>query len=126
MRTTQRHITTLLASAALLGLAACGGSTPTTTQPSVSAPQSTATSAAAQPSASAPQSTVTSAAAQPGVTSSAAPLATSAAETQAAATSVSQANRPYAALPQSRTPEGYYVLGNADAPVTLTFYSDFL
>ncbi|HEY0736888.1 MAG TPA: hypothetical protein VGD69_18360 [Herpetosiphonaceae bacterium] len=110
MRTTQRHITTLLASAALLGLAACGGSRPTTTQPSASAPQSTATSAAAQPSA----------------TSSAAPAATSAAETATTANTAAQANRPYAALPQSRTPEGYYVLGNADAPVTLTFYSDFL
>lgn len=29
-------------------------------------------------------------------------------------------------LPQGRTPEGYPVLGDPDAPVTLTMYSDFL
>jgi protein-disulfide isomerase len=112
MRTIRRYITALLASGALLGLAACGGSTPAATQPSAAAPQSTATIVATQPSA----------------TSSAAPSATSSTvvATQAAATTIAQANRPYAALPQSRTPEGYYVLGNADAPVTLTFYSDFL
>src|SRR3712207_6398634 len=34
--------------------------------------------------------------------------------------------RKYAALPQGRTPEGYYVLGRPDAPVVLTHYSDFL
>lgn len=33
---------------------------------------------------------------------------------------------PYAGIPRSRTPEGYHVLGNPDAPVTLVMYSDFL
>lgn len=32
----------------------------------------------------------------------------------------------FAALPQSRTAEGYYVLGKPDAPGTIEFYSDFL
>jgi hypothetical protein len=32
----------------------------------------------------------------------------------------------FAALPQSKTPEGYYVLGRADAPIVIEFYSDFL
>ena len=30
------------------------------------------------------------------------------------------------ACQQSTTPEGYYVLGDPAAPVTLTFYSDFI
>lgn len=29
-------------------------------------------------------------------------------------------------LPESTTTEGYHILGRADAPVTLTMYSDFL
>lgn len=105
MQIINRYITTLLAGGALLGLSACGGSTPAATQPSASAPRSTVTVAATQPSA----------------ISSTSPLATS-----TAATEIAQANRQYAALPQSRTPEGYYVLGRPDAPVTLAFYSDFL
>ena len=32
----------------------------------------------------------------------------------------------YTHLPQSKTREGYYVLGKPDAPVLLQFYSDFL
>jgi hypothetical protein len=28
-------------------------------------------------------------------------------------------------IPEGRTAEGYHVLGRADAPVTITFYSDF-
>lgn len=32
----------------------------------------------------------------------------------------------YSTLPQSRTSEGYHVLGDANAPVTLETYSDFL
>lgn len=37
-----------------------------------------------------------------------------------------EATSPYAGIPRSRTPEGYQVLGNPDAPVTLVMYSDFL
>lgn len=36
------------------------------------------------------------------------------------------ADGPFAGIPQGRTPEGYQVLGAADAPVTLVMYSDFL
>ncbi len=32
----------------------------------------------------------------------------------------------FASLPQSRTSEGYYLLGQADAPILMEFYSDFL
>lgn len=31
-----------------------------------------------------------------------------------------------AGVPEGLTPEGYHVRGKADAPVTLTMYSDFL
>ncbi len=55
--------------------------------------------------------------ASPGVTSLA-----EAAETQVPAGGTSL----FASLPQSRTAEGYYVLGEADAPVLMEFYSDFL
>ncbi len=32
----------------------------------------------------------------------------------------------YAGIPQSQTSEGYHVLGDPNAPVVLTHYSDFL
>ena len=35
-------------------------------------------------------------------------------------------NYNYAHIPQSKTREGYYVLGKPDAPVLLQHYSDFL
>ncbi len=34
--------------------------------------------------------------------------------------------RTYADLPQSKTPEGYYALGQPDAPVVMQHYSHFL
>ena len=34
--------------------------------------------------------------------------------------------RQYDDIAQSKTPEGYYVLGSADAPITIKHYSDFL
>lgn len=36
------------------------------------------------------------------------------------------ASGPFAGIPQDKTPEGYPMLGAADAPVTLVMYSDFL
>ncbi len=32
----------------------------------------------------------------------------------------------YARIPQSKTPEGYFVLGRPDAPLVMQHYSDFL
>ena len=32
----------------------------------------------------------------------------------------------YAALPQSKTPQGYHLLGRADAPILIQHYSDLL
>lgn len=43
-----------------------------------------------------------------------------------AATAPSPAASRYADLPQSRTPEGYHMLGDANAPVAMVMYSDFL
>ena len=63
----------------------------------------------------------------PGGAPNSATRATSASPTVAGATTTAAApTRAYAALPQSRTPEGYYVLGKPDAPVVMQHYSDFL
>ena len=91
-------------------LAACGATQqaggPTPTAPPTAAPAATSAPSAAPAATSAP---------------SAAPAATSA-PTVAAATAAPE----QAGVPESRTPEGYHVLGRADAPVTLVMYSDFL
>jgi flagellar basal body L-ring protein FlgH len=91
----------LLALLALL--AACGNAT----IPQAAAPP--------QPTAAPPQPTA--APAQP----TAAPAATQPAAPTAMPSSVAAA-----AIPEGLTPEGYHLLGRADAPVTLTMYSDFL
>lgn len=83
-------------------LAACGNAASQATSPS---PGASATRSAAPTAAPAPaaQAQPTALAPQP----SAAPDA-------------------LASIPESTTPEGYHILGRADAPVTLTMYSDFL
>ncbi len=101
-------------------LAACGATQqaggPTPTAPPTAAPAATSAPSAAPAATSAPS-------AAPAATSapSAAPAATSA-PTVAAATAAPE----QAGVPEGRTPEGYHVLGRADAPVTLVMYSDFL
>jgi protein-disulfide isomerase len=114
MRSTNRAITALLLGATILALAACGGSTPAARESSVVLPSASAasTSVATQPRATSEATTASPAAASTTIT--------------ATATELARADRPYATLPQSRTPEGYYVLGQPDAPITLTHYSDFL
>ena len=82
---------------ALLALLAAGGNA---TIPQAAAPP--------QPTAAPPQPT-------------AAPAATQPAAPTAMPSSVAAA-----AIPEGLTPEGYHLLGRADAPVTLTMYSDFL
>ncbi|GAB4201481.1 MAG: hypothetical protein OHK0022_23530 [Roseiflexaceae bacterium] len=60
--------------------------------------------------------------AQPQPTTSATQVAVATvAATQAAAPTAVGAD----SLIKGRTPEGYHTLGRADAPVTITFYSDF-
>lgn len=54
------------------------------------------------------------------------PAAVTDAAPSPAATDAASLINQYAALPQSRTPEGYYVLGEADAPIIMQHYSDFL
>ncbi|MDP9309814.1 MAG: hypothetical protein M3R24_02785 [Chloroflexota bacterium] len=52
--------------------------------------------------------------------------ATTTAKAPSTGASAAVAAEGYAALPQSKTPEGYYVLGDPNAPATMTFYSDFI
>jgi len=83
---------------------------------------------AAGPAALAPSQVPGATAPQPAPATATASLA---ATQPAPATSVSMgqaATQPAASgdIPESVTPEGYHVLGRADAPVTLTMYSDFL
>lgn len=85
-----------------LGLAGCGGQ---------SAQRSPASNAAVSPRASS------------AATASAATTASAAGTTVATAPARSER---YAGIAQSKTAEGYYMLGDPTAPVVLTHYSDFL
>src|SRR5262249_10352115 len=88
----------------------------------------------AQPAAQAPsQAPAATAAPLTPATVSISPLATqpapiAAAQPTASASPGQTATQPAASgdIPESVTSEGYHVLGRADAPVTLTMYSDFL
>jgi len=86
-------------------LAACGNAEMRTERVAVA----TITPTTAAPS---PQTAQASAA-------SAQPTATPAASAAAGASK-------YAGIPQGKTADGYYVLGDPNAPVVLTHYSDFL
>lgn len=103
----------------LVLLTACGGAQEiaTTAASPSSAPADTPT-VAATPSATA---TVP---ASPTV-AQAAPSPQPATATTAPSASVAPENT-FAGLQQSTTAEGYPVLGNPDAPITITMYSDFL
>ena len=81
----------------LLLLAACNG---TETQPETAAPTTADTAPATQPTAAAPAPT-------------------------AAAPGEAPAGTPYNGVAQGLTAEGFPFLGAANAPVTLTEYSDF-
>lgn len=111
---------------ALGGLAACGSAAPQETRSSpapasvaASAPPTTA--AASAPASAAPTARVTA-------TAIASPAASVVAEASAAADAspAAAASGPYAGIPQSKTPEGYHMLGAPDAPVLLMYYSDFI
>ena len=103
--------------AALLLLAtACGAPTPPEAAPAAA---TTASQSGTAPAASAAPTAVPNplpTAVAP--TSAPAPPAAPAAQTAAGDT--------YRGIAQSRTPDGFYVLGAPNAPVTLTDYSDFL
>ena len=108
-------------------LAACGGGEPGATAQSAS-PGATAS----EVQTSAEPGVETSAGAEPSIESRASIEAGVEASTIAGAAASAgaeariAADGPYAGLPRSTTPEGYYVLGDPAAPVTLTFYSDFI
>lgn len=89
----------------LAALAACGGA---------NEPGRTAGTVSSRSTASTPAASAFEPSARPSV----------AASLDAAASTA--ADGPYAGLAQSKTPEGYFVLGESSAPVTLLFYSDFI
>jgi glucose/arabinose dehydrogenase len=106
---------------AALALAGCGATGNTASAPS---PESTAMTQAAapQPTAASEPTRESTATAEPTVAGSPEVVATDLpAPTEAAAP-----DSPYADLTQSQTPEGYYALGDPDAPVVMNHYSDFL
>jgi protein-disulfide isomerase len=95
-------------------LAACGRQ--------AAAPPTVAPTTAAPPTAAPP----TPAAATATRPAPAAATATQPAPAAATATQPAPAAAGAGALAQGRTPEGYPLLGDPNAPVTLTMYSDFL
>jgi protein-disulfide isomerase len=101
---------------ALVLLAACGGE-PT--------PASPAPTAAPPTRAPAPATTAATIAPTPS-TSSGQGAATAQAPTAAPTARAAQPENTTASIPDGLTPEGYHILGRADAPVTLVMYSDFL
>ena len=132
MRRRIRWLRPLLAGLVLLGLAACGGqaapgtseaaATPARTEDAVVAPTGAPTIALATATAAAtalPATATEPVAAAPQATDAVTP---SPEETEAAVGPAS----PYDSLPQSRTAEGYWVLGQPDAPTLIEHYSDFL
>lgn len=100
----------LFAVAMLAVLAACGSTEIRTERVAIATITPT-------PIAPSPQAAQTSAASTS--TASAQPTTTSAASTSAGESK-------YAGIGQSKTANGYYVLGDPNAPVVLTHYSDFL
>lgn len=93
------------------------------------APQPAGSGTAAPPPASPTRAPV--AAVEPTRAPTAPPTAVATTPTTAAApttepTAAPALAGPFAGIPQSRTAEGYQVLGAADAPVTMVMYSDFL
>lgn len=99
----------------VLALAACGSAT-TETPPTGGQPDRTATLPSAESSVASSSASIAGSASAAASASVIAPEATTTA-----------ANRsPYADLAQSQTPEGYQMLGDPSAPVTLMHYSDFL
>jgi protein-disulfide isomerase len=122
--------------AALLALAACGGQpAPEAQQPPVTqAAQATLPPATALPPTAAPQPATAQAttaqaptAPQPATaqaTTAQAPIdAPTEAPTAAQAAPLTQTEK---GLPVGQTSEGYWYIGSAEAPVTLSMYSDFL
>jgi protein-disulfide isomerase len=109
----RRTICTFWALLALSLLAACGDAAgPAALVPS----QSPAT-----PAPQAPTAQASPVATRPAPTAVAAQPTTLASAGQTAAPPAADGG-----IPESVTAEGYHVLGSADAPVTLTMYSDFL
>ncbi len=111
----------LLLAGALL-LAACGsnrqtGSSADVSTPSASEPATQTTASATRP---------TEVAANTAAATTMPTSATKAAASSPATATVTGRTSQYGALPQGKTQEGYYVLGDPNAPVVISHYSDFL
>ena len=116
MRMINRYRSALLLSGLLLTVTACGGDTPAATNAPVPAVTVAAGTTIAQPTSGA------AATAAP----SAVPVVTETTPGSPATSVATRPGSPYAALAQSKTAEGYYVLGKPNAPVVMNHYSDFL
>jgi len=118
--TPRRRITLLAAWVAVLMLASCGSSNSETISQAVATVTPTSEPAPMTTTPTVSSTTTT-------VAQTASSTSTPAAQTASAATTtVVPAESTYSVLPQNQTTEGYYVLGQPDAPVVLTHYSDFL
>ncbi len=95
---------------AAMTLVACGGAGGTASRAETTSPRPASTAPAGA-----------TATVQPRTTAAAA-----AASTPSSVGAIAGLSFDYAAFPQSTTPEGYYVLGQPDAPVLIQYYSDFL
>ncbi len=115
-----RYRSVLLLGGLLLGVSACGGGNPAATN--TTAPTPAVTVAAGTTIAQAQPTTGATDSAAP----SAAPSVTETTPDSTATAVVARPNSPYAGLSQSKTAEGYYVLGEPNAPVVMNHYSDFL
>jgi protein-disulfide isomerase len=116
MRIINRYRSVLLLGGLLLGVTACGGGNPTATNTPAPAATVAAVTTVVQPTSGATVPAAPSAASQ----------VTEIASSSPAITAAARPNSPYAAMPQSKTAEGYYALGEPNAPVVMNYYSDFL
>jgi hypothetical protein len=118
----------------LLAIAIAGAALTACGQPAAQDARPPAAAAATAPPPTAAPATVAPATAASATVAPAPPAtaavpaapATTAPAAPAAPATTAPAAGPYADIPQGRTPEGYQLLGDPAAPVTLVMYSDFL
>ena len=102
-------------------LVGCGANPTTTSTPA----GRTASAPPAAPPANSPAA-ATATSSTPAAATGTSAAAPSAAATAAPSAAPNAASGKYASIPQSKTAEGYYVLGDGAAPIVMMHYSDFL
>lgn len=112
----------LIAFGAALALSGCGGSSAPPAAPAATAPASAIPPTASLPPRATPQPEVQ--ATKPALIAAANAIATTARPTAAA--QASRVASSYKGIEQGITADGFPYLGRADAPLTLSDYSDFL